>query len=188
MNAGHLRIVAVVVLVAIVSYSVIVFVWMDSLRIGPLDIQPLMDYSVSNIEGYSNDYVFNLTQGSTQQINFTLTSITDQQLTIPLDFGLLAFHSETYNGELDSFIPSNDPTRFRYNESAQDKVFNYAFSDNQLTLQPFESNSTIITLEIADIAPSGFYAFGISLGNWEVTHRKTCQLDVMVEPKQSELS
>jgi hypothetical protein len=189
MNAGHLRIVAVVVLVAIVSYSIIVFVWMDSLRIGPLDIQPLLDCNMSNIEGYSNDYVFNLTQGSTQQINFTLTSITDQQLTIPLDFRLIVFQSETYNGELDSFIPdSDDPARFRYNESAQDKVFNYAFSYNQLILEPFESNSTIITLEIADIAPSGFYAFGINLGNWEVTHRKTCQLDVIVEPKQSELS
>jgi hypothetical protein len=188
MNTGHLRIVAVIVLVAIVAYSVIVFVWMNSLRIGPLDIQPLIDCNVSNIEDYSNDYVFNVTQGSTHQINFTLTSIADQQLTIPLDFRLSAFHSETYNGELDSFIPSNDPTRFYYNESAQDKIFNYAFSQNQLILEPFGSNSTIITLEMADIAPSGFYAFGINLGNWEVTHRKTCQLDVMVEPKESVLS
>jgi hypothetical protein len=156
---------------------------MNNLTIGPRDIQPLIECKVSNVEDYTNDYVFNLTQGSTQQVNFTLTSITDQILIIPLDFRLLAFHSETYSGELDSLISSNDPTRFRYNENAQDKLFNYAFSCNQLILQPHQSNSTIITLEIADIAPSGFYAFSIRLGNSEVTQRKSCQLDVVIEPK-----
>ena len=184
MNTGHLSIVAVIVLLAIISYSFIVIIWMDNLTIGPpLDIQPLIECKVSNIQDYTNDYIFNLTQGSTQQINFTLISQTNQILTIPLDLMLVGFHSETYNGELDSFIPSNNPTRFRYNESAQDKIFNYAFSRNELILQPHESNSTIITLEIADIAPSGFYAFSVRLGNWEVTQRKSFQLDVVVEPK-----
>ncbi|MGD2065940.1 MAG: hypothetical protein PVI43_02060 [Candidatus Bathyarchaeota archaeon] len=183
MNTRHLRIVAVIVVLAIISYTFSVLVWMDNLTIGPLDIQPLIDCKVSNIEDYTNDYVFNLTQGSTQQVNFTLASKTDLILTIPLDFRLIAFRSETYNGELDSFIPSNDPTRFRYNETAQDKLFNYAFSHSQLILQPFGFNSTIITLEIADIAPSGFYAFSVRLGNWEVTHQKSWQLDVVVEPK-----
>jgi hypothetical protein len=183
MNTRHLRIVAVIVVLAISSYSFIVLVWMNSLTIGPLDIQPLIECNVSNIEDYTNDYIFNLTQGSTQKVNFTLTSITDQNLIIPIDFGLSAFHSESYDGELDCFIPSNNPTRFYYNESAQDKIFNYAFSRNELILQPYESNSTIITLEIADIAPSGFYAFGVRLGNWELTQRKSFQLDVLVEPK-----
>jgi hypothetical protein len=183
MNTRHLRIVAVIVVLAIMSYSFIVIIWMNNLTIGPLDIQPLIECKVSNIEEYTNDYVFNLTQGSTQQVNFTLTSKTDQKLTIPLDFWLVAFHSETYNGELDSFLPSNNPTRFHYNQSAQDKLFNYALSYNQLILQPHQSNSTIITLEITEIAPLGFYAFSVRLGNWEVTHQKSWQLDVMVEPK-----
>lgn len=183
MNTGHLRIVAVIVVLAISSYSFIVLVWMNSFTIGPLDIQPLIECNVSNIEDYTNDYVFYFTRGSTQQVNFTLTSITDQNLMIPIDFGLSAFHSENYDGELDCFIPSNNPTRFYYNESAQDKLFNYSFSHNQLILQPHESNSTIITLEIADIAPPGFYAFSVKLGNWEVTQRKSFQLDVVVEPK-----
>jgi hypothetical protein len=183
MNTRHLRIVAVIVVLSIILYTFSVLVWMNNLTIGPLDIRPLIECKVSNIEDYTNDYVLDATQGSTQQVNFTLTSKTDQILTIPLDFWLLAFHSETYNGELDSFIPSNNPTRFHYNETAHDKLFNYAFSHNQLILKPFESNSTILTLEIADIAPLGFYAFSVRLGNWEVTHQKSWQLDVMVEPK-----
>ena len=177
MNTRHLRIVAAIVVLAIMSYSFIVIIWMNSITIGGFggDWEPLIECEASD--------VVNVTQGSIQQVNFTLTSKTDQMLTIPLDFRLLDFFSETYNGELDSFIPTNDPTRFRYNESAQDKLFNYDFSYNELILQPFESNSTIITLEIADIAPLGFYAFSVRLGNWEVTHRKSWQLSVVVEPK-----
>jgi len=183
MNSRHLRIVAVIVLLAIISYTFSVIIWMNNLTNGPLEIEPLIECKVSNIEEYSNDYVFKLTQGSTQQVNFTLTSKTDQKLTIPLDFWLLAFHSETYNGELDSFIPSNNPTRFHYNQSAQDELFNYTLSHNQLILQPHQSNSTIITLNIAEIAPFGFYAFSVRLGNWEVTKQKSWQLSVIVDPK-----
>lgn len=158
---------------------------MDSLQIGSGDYPPpLIECKLSTIEEDSTFFILNVTQDSTQQVNFTLTSKTDQKLTIPLDFRLVAFHSETYDGELDSFIPrTHDPTRFFYNESAQDKIFNYTFSYNELILHPHESNSTTITLEIADIAPLGFYAFSVRLGHFEVTRQKSWQLSVVVEPK-----
>jgi hypothetical protein len=160
---------------------------MDNLTIGGFehDWQPLIEYRLSNLgEENWTEYIMNVTQGSTQQVNFTITSNTDQELTIPLlDLKLEALVSETYNGELDSFIPLPDwPNHFHFNQSAQDRPFNYTFSHNQLILQPYESDSTVITLDIVEDAPLGFYVFKIGLGN-EVTGQQSWQLSVVVEPK-----
>jgi hypothetical protein len=185
-NTKHLSIVAVILVMAIILGTFSTYIWMENLTIGDLDdiTEPLIECKLSNLrEEDTTVYIMNVTQGSTQQVDFTLTSKTDQELTIPLDLELMVLHSETYNGELDCFFPSPDTANcYYYNQSAQNKLFNYTFSPSQLGLQPHQSNSTIITLEIVKDAPLGFYAFNIMLGNFGgVTHR--WQLDVVVDPK-----
>ena len=49
----------------------------------------------------------------------------------------------------------------------QERVFNYSLSLDKVTLQPFMSNSTIITINLADDAPLGKYSIRVELGNIE---------------------
>lgn len=163
----------------------IAYIWMDNLIIDEhIDIiQPLVECDVTNLGEDTTIRIINATQGSTQQVNFTYTSKTDQELTIPLDLKLMILISETYDGELDSFFPSPDtPNHFHYNQSAQNTVFSYNFSPNQLVLQPYESNSSILTLEVVEDAPLGFYIFEIGPIDFG-THRTYSQLDVVVDTK-----
>ena len=163
----------------------ITYVWMDSLIIGGGDdiFTQLVEPNFSNLGENTTVRIFNVSQGSTQQVNFTLTSKSDRELLIPLDLKLMVIISETYKGELDSLIYSPDtPNHFHYNQSAQNKLFNHNFSPNQLVLQPYESNSTIISLEIVEDAPLGFYIFDIGPVDFG-THRTYWQLDIVVDHK-----
>lgn len=69
------------------------------------------------------------------------------------------------------------------NSISQNKLFNYTFSTNELILQPYESNYAVLTLEIAEDAPSVQYLFFIELGNSEVIQLSAVSLAVRVTPK-----
>ncbi len=120
---------------------------------------PLLDASLSS----SGD---NVTQGSTLQVTVTLTSRTDQELTIPINLTLAGFNNTAW----DNSIPQN-------------QLFNYTFSTNELVLQPNESKSTVLTLEIAEDAPLVDYLFHVELGNWQITDLGGISLPVKVTPK-----
>ena len=124
---------------------------------------PVLDVNVSSL----GEEDMNVTQGSTLQVNVTLTSLTDQELTIPFENLTLAGFNNT---AWDNSIPQN-------------KLFNYTFSTNQLVLQPHESKSTVVTLEIAEDAPLVKYLFYIELGNSQVTQLSAVGLPVRVTPK-----
>jgi uncharacterized membrane protein len=124
---------------------------------------PLLDGNVSSL----GEEDMNVTQGSALQVNVTLTSLTDQELTIPIEnLTLSGFNNTSW----DTSIPQN-------------KVLNYTFSINQLVLQPRGSNSTVLTINIAEDAPLGQYAFTVELGNWQVTQFGGIGLTVRVTPK-----
>jgi hypothetical protein len=177
-NTRYLSVLIIILGMAIILGTLITYIWMDRLLIGGGDdiFTQLVESKFSNLGENTTVRIFNVTQGSTQQVNFTLTSKTDRELFIPLDLKLMVIISETYKGELDSLIPSRDThNHFHYNQSAQDTLFTYKFSPNQLVLQPYESDSTIISFEIVEDAPSGFYIFDIgpvdfgthrTFGNW----------------------
>ena len=183
-NIRYLGIVVVILAMMIILGTFLTYIWMDNI-IGDGDdvFVELVECNVSNLGEDTTVRILNVTQDSTKQVNFTLTSKTDQELLIPLNLRLMVLISETYNGELDSFIPSPDiPNHFHYNQSAQNKLFSYTFNPNQLVLQPFESNSSILTLEVVEDAPLGFYIFNIGPIDFD-THRMYSQLDVVVDPK-----
>jgi len=184
-NPRLLSIVVVILAIVIILGTFIAYIWLDGLIIGDhIDIiQPLVECKVTNLREDTNIRIINVTQGSTKLVNFTFTSITDQKLTIPLDLKLMSLISETYDCELDSFIPSPDtPNHFHYNQSAQNKLFNHIFSPSQLVLQPYESNSSILRLEVVEDAPLGFYIFQIGPIDFG-TYRMYSQLDVVVDKK-----
>ena len=180
MNTRYLGIAVVIPVILVVAGSCGILLWMGSLTIGPIDYT-LIDCKVSSL----GEEDMNVTQGSTLHLNFNLTSKADQELTIPIEnVTLFGFYSESYDGGLDTFFPITDwPNGYGYNHSAQDKVFSYTFSAKQLVLQPLESGSIDITLEIADNAPVGEYSFLIALGNWQVTSQSEYSFEVRVNTK-----
>ena len=121
---------------------------------------PLLDVNLST-------WRENITQGSTLKVNVTLISRADQELTIPIENLKLAGFNNT---AWDNPIPQN-------------KLFNYTFSNNELVLQPNESKSTVLTLEIAEDAPLVEYLFYIELGNSQITQLEAVSLTIGVTPK-----
>jgi len=176
-NIKYLGVAVAILVILLVACLCSIFLWMGSLTIGPIDYT-LIDCKVSSL----GEGDMNVTQGSTLQLNFTLKSKTDQELTIPIEnITLFWFYSESYDGGLDTFFPITDwPNGYGYNYSAQDKLFNCTFSTMQLVLQPLESESIGITLEMADYAPTGEYSFLIALGNQQMTSQPDCSFEVRV--------
>ena len=113
--------------------------------------------SLQTTGGISN--VINVSQGATQQINLTLTSLYSSQIVaIPIEnLRLLAYNSAI---DYKNWDTSNWNTSI-----VQEKVFTYSFSLSELTLQPNMSNSTIITLSLTNNAPLGRYALWVNLGD-----------------------
>lgn len=124
---------------------------------------PLIDGSVSSLASEG----MNVTQGSTLQVNVTLTSFADQKLTVPIEnLTLAGFNNKAWDNSL-----------------SQNELFNYTFSNNELILQPYETNSVVLTLKVAEDAPLVQYLFYVELGNWEVTHFGGIGLTLRVTPK-----
>ena len=177
-NTKHLNIATIILVTMLVTGLYLQYQWMRSIRTDVYDYPPeLLDYNVSSL---GED--MNVTHGSTLQVNVTLTSKANQELIITIDdFGLSSFFSESYDGELDTFIPVTFwPNTYLYNGSAQNEVFNYTLDTNQLVLHSFESNPIIITLEMADKAPLGEYIFGMSLENAQLTTHPVIYFTVTV--------
>ena len=126
----------------------------------------------------------NVTQGSVLQVNFTLISLADQELAIPVEkVGLMAVISESYGGGLDTLVPNGYwDTAYLYvgvgsywkntddyNARAQDVLVHCSVSAEQVALEPGESGSFVVTFELAEFAPLGEYSFRINLGNSKLT-------------------
>ncbi len=142
-------------LIVIVSVSLVVYFDYSSASKTPASTPPLL-YTSS-----ISPQIINATQGTIQQVNLTLTSLCSTKIAIPIE-------NLTINGYTIG-------TRYNVNESqpwstsAQERVFNYSFSLNQLILQPFKSNSTVITIHLTDSflqqpTTLGSYSLVINLG------------------------
>jgi len=147
-----------VVLAALVIISSILVVYISN--------RPVIATSESLYVAYydpvgqnSSSGALNVTQGSTQQINYTLASMCSSQITIPIENLTLTSYDSFYNNwnNVTDWNPS----------IPQDTIFNYAISQSQLTLQAGMSNSTIITIQWAGNAPTGRYIISVNLGQAE---------------------
>jgi len=135
--------------------------------------------------------VMNITQGGTDQVSLTLRALHSPQIEVPIENLKLT----AYNSTIDY---SNNWDTSSWNTSiVQQKVFNYSFTLSQLTLQPNMSNFTIITIKLADNAPTGRYALEINLGNlkflskpakYDISYSEGIWLGMIVTPKATQSS
>ena len=123
--------------------------------------------------------IINASQGTTQEINITFTSILDDQQTmVPIENLTLTY----YDSQIDyNNWGTNNSLNF-----PQDKYFTYSFSQTQLAIQPLASNTTILTIKIANDALLGEYSFNINLGNITINSQSqtdSLYLAMVVAPK-----
>jgi hypothetical protein len=93
-----------------------------------------------------------IAQGATFQVNVTLTSFLDIEISIPIDLSLMAYNN---------IHPSPLP---------QEKIFNYTISPNPVIIAPNGTNSSILTVKLAEDAPIGDYMMYVTFGNWQLTN------------------
>ena len=95
----------------------------------------------------------NLTKGMTLTCNFSVSSMADEDLVIPLDLKLYAI----INSKGQEINP-------------QEAGFYYSYDPNVFVLDPFRTLSFLITLEISEDVEVGEYQLFMGTGNWEETH------------------
>ena len=150
MNHRYYVVVSVILFVIVIVGLVVYFDY----RLTPISTPPLL--YTSNISAQNNSNIENATQGTTQQLNLILTSICSTEIAILIEsFMIVGYTSAISNG-----FNGGSP----WNASAQEAVFNYSFSLSKLILQPFMSNSTTITIHLANNAPLGSYSLYINFG------------------------
>lgn len=103
------------------------------------------DYSPSQIT---------VAQGSTFQVNITLTCYLDTELSLP-------FENLSLRGYNNTSWQSSTP---------QEKIFNYTFSENPLILPPNGKGSCILTVTFANDAPVGDYLLFVKYGKTDLTY------------------
>jgi hypothetical protein len=108
----------------------------------------------------------NVTQGMSLAVNLTITSKTDKELSIPLDLSLFIIrNSSGWQG-----LP-------------EETVFTYTFNPDSLNLEPYGSNSSLLTIVLSEDAPIGEYQFSVETGNSEETHVSGTAIQIDVNPK-----
>ncbi len=140
---------------------------------------------VTEVSGYIG-FFNNVSQGLPLEVNVTFTSLTNLPIIIPIENLTVTYYNSTV--DLHSWINNN----INYS-LIQQQAFNYFFSLNQLTLQPNMSNSTLLTINLAQNAPIGQYSIDINLGNVQavnanensqlLSYSGTLGLEIIVTPK-----
>ena len=152
----------------------------------PADTPPLLyKYSVSQANSSSTSYqgstYFNATQGATEQINVTFTSLTSTPILIPVENLTITSYTNEYNYSF-------------WSDEAQPNVISYSLSLTQISLQPNGSNSTVLTINWLKAAPTGTFWLNLYLGNlkfiaqpqkYEVSYSSAVWLGVDVNPKEA---
>jgi hypothetical protein len=93
----------------------------------------VLNPQVTEVSGY-NSFYNNVSQGMSLEVKMTFNSITDQPITIPIENLTISYYNNTV--DLHRWI-NNDGSY----SIIQQQAFNYSFSLNRVTVQPFMSNS-----------------------------------------------
>lgn len=157
MNRRHyVSILIILILVFVIFFEIY------SHRFVPASTPKLLyDYEISPAE------IVNTTQGATLQVNFTLTSMCSAKMAIPVELKLLGYDSTIEGFDTLPTFGWGGGFDFWNTSVVQERVFNYSLSFGKITLQPQMSNSTIITISLADDAPVGRYLVFLYLGSIE---------------------
>jgi hypothetical protein len=144
------RIALAIVIITLVTISgaVIGYYWVNTPASRPDSIgykhPPMMDSNVS-------PFHLTVAQGATFQVNVTLTSFLDTEISIPLE-----------NLSAITYSPSHI--------SLPQETFNYTFSPNPLILAPTVTNSSILIVKLAEDFPIGDWTMVVTFGNSPLTY------------------
>ena len=105
----------------------------------------------------------NAIQGGVTSVNVTLTSLNINETTIPLSLVLQDYDNEP----LASSINKNE-------------LFSSTFSLNPVVLEANKTATSVLTLHVAEDAPTGKYAFLVELGNTQIHEDLSAILEVTV--------
>ncbi|KON34075.1 MAG: hypothetical protein AC479_02210 [miscellaneous Crenarchaeota group-6 archaeon AD8-1] len=105
----------------------------------------------------------NLTKGMTFICNFSVISLTNKKLVVPLDFKLYIIRN-CYSREI----------------SAKEAGFYDFYAPTVFVLDPFRLVFSLVTLEISEDVDLGEYQLFIGTGDWEVTHVSGISLNFKV--------
>jgi hypothetical protein len=164
MNRNYYPLIFIVLsTIIIASSAAAIYISNTSEEYMPDTLYVTIEFPLGQTSGSPNH---NITQGETHQINYTLISWgCPEQFTVTIENLTIIKYA--------SFDSYPDGNFYWENVSAwepsiaQDTFFNYSLSSSQLTLQPYLSNSTIMTLEWADNVPTGRYLIAVNISEPE---------------------
>jgi hypothetical protein len=176
-----------ITLILIVIVGLVVYFDYNSSSKTPASTPPLL-YTPS-----ISPQIINASQGSTQQVNLTLTSICSAEIVIPIENLTINGYTTATSYNVNASSP--------WSISVQERVFNYSFSLNQLILQPFKSNSTMITIHLTDSFTQqpttlGSYSLEINFGKiiflsppekYDISYSGSTSLVMVVTPPSANL-
>lgn len=147
-----------VIFLAVVMVSGIITIWLSANQPPQIDDSdnhalpretPLI---LPNLESITPED--NLTKGMTLTCNFTVSSLVDKELVVPLGFELYMI-TDGYGHEVDL---------------QEAGFYDCRISTEVFVLDPFGTLSTLITLGVSEDVEVGEYQLKVVTGNWEVTH------------------
>jgi len=164
MNRNHYILIFIVLsIIVIASSATFIYISQGNGEYMPNTVYISYDFPLGQTSGSPNH---NVSQGTTHQINYTFSSLgCTEQFTVTIENLTVAKYAS-----FDSYPDGNffwDNISAWEPSIAQDTIFNYSLSLSQLTLQPHMTNSTIITLEWADNAPTGRYLISVNVSEPE---------------------
>lgn len=151
--AGVLTII-IVILTIISAYYFLKF---NSHQSSPSKASPLVELNLAPSGG------LNATQGGVTSVNVALTSLNMSETSIPLSLVLQAYDNEP----VDSSIDKGD-------------FFSSTFSVNPIVLKTNETETSVLTLHVAEDVPIGKYAFLVEMGNTQIYNVIDATLEVTV--------
>lgn len=182
MKRMYYHLISAVLIAVVISGAYLAF----SNSAHPADTPPLLyKYSVSQANSNSTLFrgsvYFNATQGATEQINITFTSLASTPISIPIENLTITSYTDE---EGYSFWATE----------AQPNVINYSLTLSQISLQPEGSNSTVLTINWSNAAPTGTFWLNLYLGNlyfsgqhqkYEVSYSSAIWLGIDVNSKKA---
>jgi hypothetical protein len=120
---------------------------------------PLMDMKLMPTEQ------LNTTQSGIIRINVTLTSLNMNKTEIPLSLILQNYDNEP----LDSAV-------------TKEEIFSSTFTVNPIVLKTNDTVTSVLTLHVAEAAPTGKYTFLVELGSSQIHHVTGTTFDLAVAP------
>jgi hypothetical protein len=147
----------IIVIVAIISAYY--FLESNSHQSSPSKPLPLVELNLAPSGS------LNATQGGVTSVNVTLTSLNMSETAIPLSLVLQAYNN----------TPLDSPT-------SHNELFSSTFTLNPIVLKSNETETSTLTLHVAEGAPTGKYTFLVEFGNAEIHHLVGATLELNVAP------